>query len=80
MAENKFTEEEIKKIVMKNLNILGFMNNKKIAEKNGLIKHLIGAVKNESEKSTGRVTEKYIKDEVVDWYKRLTRNLNKDNE
>jgi len=76
--EETFTEEEIKKIVMKNLNIAGFMNNKKIAEKKGLIKHLIGAVKNESEKHPKKVTEKYIKDEIVDWYKRLTRNLNKD--
>jgi len=76
--EETFTGEEIKKIVMKNLNIVGFMNNKKIAEKKGLIKHLIGAVKNESEKHPGKVTEKYIKDEIVDWYKRLTRNLNKD--
>jgi len=75
--EETFTEEEIKKIVIKNLNIVGFMNNKKIAEKKGLINLLIGEIKNESEKHPGKFTEKDIKDGVVDWYKRITRNLNK---
>ena len=82
-AENvKFTDEEIEKIVMKELKTLGFMNNKKVAEKSkdGLTKHLIGAVKNEILKSPEKVTEKFIKNEVDDWYKRLTKNLNESGE
>lgn len=74
----KFTDEEIEKIVMKELKTVGFMNNKKVAEKSkdGLTKHLIGAVKNEILKFPEKVTEKFIKNEVDDWYKRLTKNLN----
>lgn len=69
----KFTDEEIKNIVMKELNTVGFMNNKKVAEKDksGLVNHLIGAVKNEVLKSSEKVTKKFIKKEVDDWYKRL---------
>ena len=78
IAEKKFTDEEIEKIVMKELKTVGFMNNKKVSEKSkdGLTKHLIGAVKNEILKSPEKVTEKFIKNEVDDWYKRLTKNLN----
>lgn len=74
-----FNDKEIEDIVMKELRAVGFMNNKEIAEKrkSGLIKHLIGAVKNEIIKSEKEITEDFIKGEVDDWYKKLTKNLSK---
>lgn len=74
-----FSEEEIEGIVMKELKVVGFMNNKEIVEKSkgGLIKHLIGAVKNEIIKSEEEITEGLIKSEVDDWYKKLTKNSSK---
>lgn len=74
-----FNDKEIEDIVMKELKVVGFMNNKEIVEKrkSGLIKHLIGAVKNEIIKSEEEITEDFIKSEVDDWYKKLTKNLSK---
>lgn len=78
IAKKIFTKKDIENIVTKELKKVGFMNNKKIVEKSrdGLIKHLIGAVENEILKSPEKVNEKFIKKEVDDWYKILTKNLN----